>query len=70
MQRFGEKLRKLRLKYELSYRQLGAELEVAFTHLANIENGTKYPSPDLILRIADYFEVSTDQLMRDELEVD
>jgi transcriptional regulator with XRE-family HTH domain len=69
MQRFGEKLRKLRLKYGLSYRQLGAELEIAFTHLANIENGSKYPSPDLIIRIADYFEVSTDRLMRDELDV-
>ena len=69
MKRFGEKLRKLRQKYGLSYRQLAAELDSSFSHLSNIEGGTKYPSPDLILRIADYFEVTADQLMRDELEV-
>lgn len=70
MKRFGEKLRALRLKHGLSYNQLAAELDSSRSHLSNIEGGTKYPSPELILKIADYFEVTADQLMRDELEVD
>jgi len=42
----------------------------AHSHLANIETGKNKPTADLIVKIADLFQVTTDQLMRDELEVD
>jgi len=35
-----------------------------------IENGKRGTSTELVLRIADLFHVTLDQLMRDELEVD
>ena len=50
--------------------QLADLLEVHYTHLGKIEIGRKRPSTDLVLRIADLFNVTTDQLMRDELELD
>lgn len=71
MLRFGEKLRSLRQQQELSIRQLAKALEVnAHSHIAKIETGQSRPSADLILRIARFFDVSIDKLMRDELELD
>ncbi|MBN2006603.1 MAG: helix-turn-helix transcriptional regulator [Anaerolineae bacterium] len=71
MQRFGEKLRTLRQRQGLSIRQLATALEVnAHSHIAKIETGQSHPSADLILKIARFFDVSIDQLMKDELELD
>ena len=70
MQRFGEKLRTLREGRALSYRKLAAELGVAHTHIANIENGARTPSAELIVKIARYFQVSFDQLMDDNVELE
>lgn len=70
MDRFGEKVRTLRNQRGLSLRQLASELELAtHSHLDRIERGKSYPSAELILKIADYFDVSIDQLMRDHLEL-
>ena len=70
MQRFGGKLRTLRKKHGLSYRKLASELGVAHSHIAGIEAGSHKPSADLVLKIAKFFQVSTDQLMDDDLELD
>lgn len=70
MERFGEKLRTLRQQRGLSVRQLAAELDInAHSHIAKIENSQSKPSADLILKIARFFDVSIDQLMKDELEL-
>lgn len=66
MERFGEKLRVLRTKGGLTYRQLGAELDISYAHLANIEAGIRSPSLDLAVKIADFFEVPLEDLIRDE----
>ena len=70
MKRFGEKLRALREYYGLSYRQLGAELGYDNSHFVKIESGRGMPSAELIVKIAKYFEVSFDELMDDEVELD
>lgn len=71
MKRFGEKLKVLRTRHNLSLRQLAAALGLAtHSHLDRIEHGENSPSPELILRIADYFDVSLESLMRDELNLD
>jgi transcriptional regulator with XRE-family HTH domain len=67
MQRFGEKVRTLRKQRGLSLRKLASELGLStHSHLDRIESGQSKPSADLILKIADFFEVSIDDLMRDE----
>jgi transcriptional regulator with XRE-family HTH domain len=45
-------------------------LETDDGHISRIEHSQKRPSSDLILRISRLFDVSTDQLMKDELELD
>ena len=70
MKRFGEKLRTLRLREGYTTRQLADHLGVSHTHVIGIENGKRGTSTELVLRIADLFHVTIDQLMRDELEVD
>jgi transcriptional regulator with XRE-family HTH domain len=69
MKRFGEKLRSLRQRQGLTLRQLGAQLEVSNTFVLSLEQGKKTPNAATILKIADLFNMSLDQLMRDELEL-
>jgi transcriptional regulator with XRE-family HTH domain len=71
MKRFGEKLRRLRQQRGLSTRQLAAVLEMkSHSHIADMENGRNYPSVELLVKLADFFHITTDQFLRDELEVD
>ncbi len=70
MSRIGEKLRVLRERQELTSRELGSVLGVSNSYIIRIENGKKRPSIDLVAKIARFFNVSTDQLILDELELD
>jgi transcriptional regulator with XRE-family HTH domain len=71
MQRLGEKLRTLREQHGLSLRQLASMLGVkSYSHIAEIESGKSMPSVELLFKIANFFNVSTDQLLRDDLEID
>ncbi|MFN8490882.1 MAG: helix-turn-helix transcriptional regulator [Caldilineaceae bacterium] len=69
MNRFGEKLRVLRKKRGLTLRELGDMLGVYPTHVSQLETARRTPNAAMILKIADIFGVSTDVLMRDELEL-
>jgi transcriptional regulator with XRE-family HTH domain len=68
--RFGEKLRTLRERRGLTVRQLAAMLEITHSHIVSIETGRHKPSVKLVIKVADLFNVSTDQLLRDNLELD
>ncbi|MFQ5436430.1 MAG: helix-turn-helix domain-containing protein [Anaerolineae bacterium] len=70
MKRFGEKLASLRKERGLTARQLGTMLDVSHTFVLHLEKGQRTPNAAMILKIADIFGVATDQLMRDELELD
>ena len=59
----------LRKREGLSQRQLAAMLDVYHSYVGRIEQGTK-PSIALILKISEIFNVSTDVLMKDDLELD
>lgn len=69
MQRFGEKLRILRHRRQLTLRELAAMLNVHHSHVGRIEQGLK-PSIDLTIHIAEIFDVSLDTLMRDNLDLE
>ncbi|HFQ93133.1 MAG TPA: XRE family transcriptional regulator [Anaerolineae bacterium] len=70
MNRFGEKLRMLRNQRGLTLRQLGGMLEVDHSYVARLEKGEKMPNVAMVLKISQIFDVSTDVLIKDELEVD
>ena len=71
MQRFGEKLRSLRLRQGMSIRELTRALGyTGHGYIYDIETGKKKPNVEFVLRVANLFHVTTDQLIRDELELD
>lgn len=71
MQRFGEKLRTLRTRRGITLQELAHELGFnSHSYISAIEFGKKQPSVALVIKIANLFDVSTDQLLKDNLEVD
>ena len=71
MRRFGEKLRTLRKRQGLTLQELSHTLGHAdHTYLSRVENGKKTPSIELVLIIAQMFDVTTDELLKDDLEVE
>lgn len=70
MKRFGEKLRNLRTKKEMTLKELAHALGLtAHGYISEIEAGKKKPTTDFVLKVARYFKVTTDELLKDELEI-
>ena len=68
---FGPKLRHLRLQRQMRQTTLAHELGLArHGYVSNLETGRKEPSLDLVVRVAQFFGVSTDYLLRDTIPVD
>ena len=70
IERFGEKLKTLRLQHGLTTRELALQLHTTNSQISRVENGRRKPAAELILQAADYFDVPLDQLMRDELDLE
>ncbi len=71
IQRFGAKLQTLRTQRGLTLQETASLLELsAHSHIIAIESGQKLPSLELALAIARLFNVTTDQLLKDELELE
>lgn len=71
MQKFGEKLRKLRNTHGMTLKELAVQLGLnAHGYISEIESGKKKPTVDFVVNVARLFHVSTDQLLKDELEVE
>ncbi|MCP4372639.1 MAG: helix-turn-helix transcriptional regulator [Deltaproteobacteria bacterium] len=71
MQRFGEKLRALRTQHGMTLKALALELGLsAHGYISELESGKKKPTAEFVLNVARLFDVSTDQLLKDELEVE
>lgn len=71
MQRFGEKLRTLRLRQGMTLRELAEALGyTAHGHISEMESGKRIPKVSLVLKVSALFGVSMDQLTRDDLDLD
>ncbi len=67
----GEKLRFLRLQRGISQTDLSHDLgSITQSYLSYLEAGQKTPSLELVLRIAAYFGVSIEYLLRDTLPIE
>ena len=67
-QLFGPKLRALRLQSGWGQTEMARRLGLARRgYISNLEGGRKMPSLDLVVVIADLFEVTTDYLLRDAI---
>jgi transcriptional regulator with XRE-family HTH domain len=70
MQRFGEKLHILRISRRMTQKELASALGMtAHGYISEIESGKKKPTAEFVLAIARLFDVSTDELLKDELEL-
>ena len=70
IQRFGEKLHTLRTQKKLTLKELAYQLgHVAHGYISELEAGKKLPTVELVLSIARLFNVTTDELIKDELEL-
>jgi transcriptional regulator with XRE-family HTH domain len=69
--RFGEKLRALRIRHGMTLKQLARALgRDAHGYISELETGKKVPTVEIVIRAARLFNVTTDQLLKDELELD
>ena len=59
---FGEKLKELRIEKGLSQRKFGEIFDVCNQTVSFWETGSREPDIDTIIKIAYFFEVSTDYL--------
>ncbi len=66
--RFGEKLRQLRIQRGLTLKELADALGYkTHAYISELESGKKLPTAGLALRVARYFGVTIDELLKDEL---
>lgn len=63
MSDFAKNLRILRLQHRLTQEKLGSVLHYGSTAIANYESGRNEPSLDDLIRLADFFDISTDELL-------
>lgn len=60
---FGEKLKELRNGQKLTQQQLADRIGVAKSVVSYYESGERYPSYDVLVRIAHVFHTTTDYLL-------
>lgn len=60
---FGEKLKSLRTSQKLTQQQLADRIGVAKSVVSYYESGDRYPSYDVLVKIARIFHTTTDYLL-------
>ncbi len=70
MKKFGEKLRTLRAQRGMTLQQMAHALGyTTHSYISEIEAGKKQPTIELVLGTSEFFHVTTDELLKDDLEV-
>lgn len=59
----AERIRELRLENELSQKELGEKINSTSKNIWAYENKISTPPVDVLVRLADYFDVTTDYLL-------
>ncbi|MBL4933022.1 helix-turn-helix domain-containing protein [Clostridium paridis] len=63
MDSFGKRLKQLRLNKELTQAQLGKIFNVTNVGVAKWESDDRFPDKGMLIKLADYFDVSIDYLL-------
>ena len=64
----GSRLREARSMVKLTQEQLAEKVGIGTTYISDIERGAKFPSLSLFIRIVDALGVSSDFILRGEIE--
>ena len=72
MVNMGDKLKSLRTKKKLTQKQVSDMIGLAVSAVSSYESGSRYPSYDVLIKLARIFHVSTDYLlgMTDKRNID
>jgi len=70
MERFGEKLYALRQRDGLTLELLSSQLGVSTTFVWKLEKGKKIPNVAMVLKIAEIFGVTPNDLLLDEVKLE
>ncbi|MFN8492549.1 MAG: helix-turn-helix transcriptional regulator [Caldilineaceae bacterium] len=70
MQRLGEKLYTLRKQQGLTQMQLAELLGIKYSHVGKMERGQRLPSLEVLAKLMEIFNVSCDQLLMDDRELE
>ncbi len=63
MNSFPERLKALRQEKNVTQRAIANHLNITDTAYGFYEQGKNYPNMDILIKLADYFEVSLDYLV-------
>jgi len=64
----GRRIKEARAKRGLTQEQLAERTDITIVYLSELERGVKLPSLTVFVNIAEALHVSTDSLLRDDLE--
>ena len=72
MVNMGDKLKSLRTDKKMTQKQVADRIGLAISAVSSYESGTRYPSYDVLVRLAHIFRVCTDYLlgMTDKRNID
>lgn len=60
---YGEYLKEIRLLHNKTLKQLSEETNISFQNLSRWERGEVLPNIDFCVKLADYYQVSLDELI-------
>lgn len=60
---FSKRLKELRLKNRVTQKELGEFLGFGYTTISNYEKGRNEPSIDILIKLADFFNVTLEYLI-------
>ena len=63
MVNMGDKLKSLRIDKKMTQKQVADRIGLAISAVSSYESGSRYPSYDVLLKLARIFHVSTDYLL-------
>lgn len=59
----GNKLKTLRIENKMTQKQVADRIGLAISAVSSYESGSRYPSYDVLIKLANMFHVSTDYLL-------
>ncbi len=70
IKRFGKKVHTLRTQRGMTLQELAQALGLkSHGYISELEAGKKLPTVDFVLQVARYFDVTTDELLKDDVKL-
>ena len=66
----GKRIAILRTERGLSRRELADSVQVGIGQIGHLENGVRYPSVDLAIRLAKFFDMPLGEFLGDDMPAD